>query len=55
MLPTGEKLPATGPHGLAQGMRFAETKLDDVFTDLTYTACRCRPQLPTPITGGRWN
>ena len=48
MLPTGRKLPATGPHGLAQGMKFAETKLDDVFTDLTYTAGRAQTTIADP-------
>ena len=37
MLPSGKKLPATGSHGLASGLMFPETKLDDVFTDVDFT------------------
>ncbi|HEY4308839.1 MAG TPA: aldose 1-epimerase [Pirellulales bacterium] len=48
MLPTGRKLPATGPHGLAQGLQFAETRLDDVFTDLTFTAGRAVTTIADP-------
>ncbi|MBI2824394.1 MAG: aldose 1-epimerase [Planctomycetia bacterium] len=40
LLPTGEKLPAVGVRGLADGLPFAETKLDDVFTTLRYVAGR---------------
>jgi aldose 1-epimerase len=42
MLPTGRKLPATAAHALATGMRFADAKFDDVFTDLTFAAGRSR-------------
>jgi len=38
MLPSGKKLPAVGAHGLSAGMRFADTKLDDVFTDVAFGA-----------------
>ena len=37
MLPTGKKLPAVEGRGLAAGMRFADTKLDDVFTDVEFS------------------
>lgn len=37
MLPSGKKLPATGAHGLAAGLNFPDTKLDDVFTDVEFT------------------
>jgi len=37
MLPTGKKLPAVESRGLAAGMRFADTKLDDVFTDVEFS------------------
>lgn len=37
MLPSGKKLPALGSHGLATGLAFPETKLDDVFTDVEFT------------------
>jgi aldose 1-epimerase len=48
MLPTGRKLPATGERGLAVGMRFADTKLDDVFTDLKFTAGRSQATIEDP-------
>jgi aldose 1-epimerase len=34
MLPTGRKLPADGPRGVARGMFFGETHFDDILTDL---------------------
>lgn len=48
MLPTGRTLPATGPQGLAAGLRFSETRLDDVFTDLTFTAGRAVTTISDP-------
>jgi aldose 1-epimerase len=48
MLPTGRTLPATGERGLAIGMRFADTKLDDVFTDLKFTAGRAQTTIEDP-------
>jgi aldose 1-epimerase len=42
MLPSGKKLPAVGSHGLLHGMRFGDTKLDDIFTDLVFEAGRGR-------------
>ncbi len=36
MLPSGRRLLALGTRGLSAGMRFADTKLDDVFTDLSF-------------------
>src|SRR5205807_23403 len=35
MLPTGRKLPATGPRGVSGGMAFGQSQLDDIFTDLS--------------------
>lgn len=37
MLPSGKKLPAEGSRGLAGGMMFPDTKLDDVFSDVAFT------------------
>jgi aldose 1-epimerase len=48
MMPTGRKLPATGTHGLASGMQFADTKLDDVFTDLTFANGRAVTTITDP-------
>ncbi len=48
MLPTGRKLTATGPRGLSAGLRFSETKLDDVFADLTNTAGRAVTKIEDP-------
>ncbi len=48
MLPTGRKFAATGNRGLSLGMRFAETHLDDVFTNLTYTAGRVQTTIADP-------
>lgn len=44
MLPTGRKLPAEGPRGVSGGLAFGESKLDDVFTDLSAASGRvvCR-------------
>ncbi|MGC3970714.1 MAG: aldose 1-epimerase [Pirellulales bacterium] len=36
MLPSGKKLPAEGSRGLAAGMAFPDTKLDDVFSDVQF-------------------
>lgn len=41
MLPTGRRLGATGTRGLAEGMEFALTKFDDVFTDLEFPGGQC--------------
>ena len=49
MLPTGRRLPATGSHALAQGLRFADTKFDDVFTDLKFTAGRAQTTIEDPV------
>ncbi|HVU88490.1 MAG TPA: aldose 1-epimerase [Pirellulales bacterium] len=48
MLPSGRKFPATGTRGLSLGMRFVETHLDDVFTDLTYAAGRALTTITDP-------
>ncbi len=48
MLPTGRQLPATGERGLSQGLKFSATKLDDVFTDLTYEAGRAATTIFDP-------
>jgi aldose 1-epimerase len=35
MMPTGRKLPAVGARAVSGGLPFGDTKLDDIFTDLT--------------------
>ncbi|MCE9607687.1 MAG: aldose 1-epimerase [Planctomycetia bacterium] len=48
MLPSGKKLPATGPRGLAAGMRFADMKLDDVFTDVEFSSGEASASIADP-------
>ncbi len=49
MLPTGKTEPATSSKGLSQGLRFADTKLDDVFSGLPKTT---GPQQATIVDPG---
>jgi len=51
MLPTGKRLPADGPRGLARGLRFGEARLDDIFTGLSYSDGWCRATLEDPSHG----
>lgn len=53
MLPSGRKLPAVGPRGLATGLRFADAKLDDVFTDLQFDRGRGRATITDPTNRRR--
>lgn len=48
MLPTGRMLDASGARGLAAGLPFAQTKLDDVFTDLRFAAGRASATIDDP-------
>ena len=48
MLPSGERLPAEGQRGLAHGLSFAESKLDDVFTSLKYAGDKCVARIVDP-------
>ncbi len=48
MLPSGKKLPAVGPRGLAGGLRFADAQLDDIFTDLTPSGDRVVTTIADP-------
>jgi len=48
MLPTGRKLPVSGGRSLAAGLPFAETKLDDVFSDLSFEAGRATATIEDP-------
>lgn len=48
MLPSGRKLPAVGPKGLREGLNFGDTKLDDVFSELTFSGGRCRASIADP-------
>lgn len=50
MLPTGRTLPADGPRALGAGLSFGQTKLDDVFTNLSYDNGSCRTQIVDPHT-----
>jgi aldose 1-epimerase len=49
MLPSGKRPPAEGAKGLAAGMRFADTKLDDVFTDIAFTGASSGKQATATI------
>lgn len=51
MLPSGRTLPADGPRAVSAGLPFSQTKLDDVFTKLTYAAEGCHTQINDPHTG----
>ncbi|MEX2559249.1 MAG: aldose 1-epimerase [Pirellulales bacterium] len=51
MLPTGKRLPADGPRGLAHGLRFGEARLDDIFTGLSYADGWCRATMEDPPNG----
>lgn len=51
LLPTGVKLPAEGKYGLAAGMPFAETALDDVFSDLQFSGDECLTSIDDPGSG----
>ncbi|MEX0713254.1 MAG: aldose 1-epimerase [Pirellulales bacterium] len=51
MLPTGKRLPADGPRGLAHGLRFGEARLDDIFTGLSYADGCCRATIEDPTNG----
>jgi aldose 1-epimerase len=53
MLPTGRKLPAAGPRGLNSGLKFGESKLDDVFTDLSSRDGRVVCRLLDPMNNRR--
>jgi aldose 1-epimerase len=48
MLPSGNKLPAVGPRGLKPGLRFADAKLDDVFSDLATSGGRGTATIADP-------
>ena len=52
MLPTGQKLPADGPRGLAAGMSLAQIHLDDVLTDLETHGGRVACRIEDPSTAG---
>jgi aldose 1-epimerase len=51
MLPSGKQLKADGPRGLAAGMKFADTKLDDVFTGLSPAGGPYRATIEDPHLG----
>ena len=51
MLPSGKKLPASGSHGLATGLAFPDTKLDDVFTDVEFTDHRATASIADAGSG----
>jgi len=53
MLPTGQKLPADGPRGLAAGMSLAQIKLDDVLTDLESRGGRVACRIEDPVNHRR--
>lgn len=48
MLATGRRLPATGAKDLQQGMKFSQTKFDDVFGALETRDGRCRATIEDP-------
>jgi aldose 1-epimerase len=48
MLPSGKKLPATGAKGLKPGLKFADAKLDDVFSDLAFSGGRGAATIADP-------
>ena len=45
MLPTGETAPASEVGTLSQGMRFADTKFDDVFSELDVISGKCHTSI----------
>lgn len=49
MLPSGKKLPATGSRGLADGLRFADAKLDDIFTDVQFSGDQAAATIVDPM------
>lgn len=51
MLPTGKRLKADGDRGLAAGMPFSQTKLDDVFTGLKTEKGRVATSIADPQSG----
>lgn len=53
LLPTGERLPAVDQRDLAAGMKFADTSLDDVFTDLQFAGDQCAASIHDPGSGRR--
>jgi aldose 1-epimerase len=53
MLPTGRKLPAVGQRGLSRGLKFGESKLDDVFTDLAVREGRVLCRMIDPMNNRR--
>jgi aldose 1-epimerase len=53
MLPTGRRLPATERADLAKTMRFADMRLDDVFTGLTTAGGEVRSTVEDPHSGRR--
>ena len=52
MLPTGRLLPADGQRALGDGMDFADTQLDDIFTDLDFAGGVCSTTIED-VRGGR--
>lgn len=53
MLPTGEVAPVDAARDLRSGKPFADTQLDDVLTDLEFTAGRCVTQITDARSGRR--
>lgn len=53
MLPTGRKLPAAASRGLSGGLKFGESRLDDVFTDLNTRDGRVVCRLLDPMNNRR--
>jgi aldose 1-epimerase len=51
LLPTGQKLAATGPRGLDDGLTFADAALDDVFTDLSASQGHVEARIVDPAAG----
>jgi aldose 1-epimerase len=50
MLPTGRCLNATGARAVSDGMDFARTQLDDVFTDLEFCGGQCTATIEDPAS-----
>jgi aldose 1-epimerase len=48
MLPTGKRLPAQGARALSGGMRFADTRLDDEFSGLSFVGGTARATIEDP-------
>jgi aldose 1-epimerase len=55
MIPTGRKLPAAGRRGLSSGLKFGDSKLDDVFTDLAPRDGRVVCRLLDPMNNRRFS